>query len=312
VILLTRAAQHRGRSSRVRRLAERLHGHRPRGPEAVRDSLTRGLSALGRPFVIDPAPGPPAAAIVGVLSNLAALEEAIAWRRDGTVDRLVAGPNLVVLPSDAPALMSAPEIDVCLVPSQWVKDLYESDSPALIGRVAVWPAGVDTHRWAPVAHSGRRAVIYEKALPDQSNAPRPLIAAARRALEAAGFEVDHLQYGDFGPKAYRRTVCRADVMVFFSPTESQCLAQIEAWAADVPTLVWDRGRLFYKGTVYAGSSSPYLSAATGRAFSGPDDLEGLLANWDHERSAMTPREWVLAQMTDRICAERYLRLATGE
>lgn len=285
------------------RIALRL---RPRGPEAVLASLKRGLAGEGIEYTLNPR-RLEGSNVVGVLSDLDALATAIAWRRGGSDRRLVAGPNLVVLPSDEPELMTAPEIDVCLVPSEWVKRLYEEDSPDLRGRVAVWPAGVDPDYWTP-GEPSRRALVYVKRLDGQQNVEDAEVAGVRSALESAGFEVVPLEYGTFKPSAYRSALRGAALMVFFSPTESQCLALVEAWATDVPTLVWNCGRLEYKGRMYEGSSAPYLSTATGAAFSG--DFEELIARWDELRPGFRPREWVLENMTDAVCARAYRHLAS--
>ena len=279
---------------------------RPRGPEAVLASLQRGLAVEGVDFALNPR-RLAAEGVVGVLSGHDALARAIEWRQGGSGRRLLAGPNLVILPSDEPELMTAPEIDLCLVPSEWVKRLYEEDSPELRGRVAVWPAGVDPDYWTP-GEPSRRALVYVKRVDGQRNVEDAEVAGARSALERAGFEVVPLEYGTFKPSAYRSALRGAALMVFFSPTESQCLALVEAWAADVPTLVWDCGRLEYKGRVYEGSSAPYLSPATGAAFSG--DSGDLIARWDELRPGFRPREWVLENMTDAVCARAYRRLAS--
>jgi glycosyltransferase involved in cell wall biosynthesis len=279
---------------------------RPRGPEAVLASLERGLAGEGIGFVVNPR-RLGSSNVVGVLSDLDRLATAIEWRRGGSDRRLLAGPNLVVLPSDEPSLMTAPEIDLCLVPSEWVKALYEEDSPDLRGRVAVWPAGVDPAYWAP-AEAQRRAVVYVKRLDGQENVSDAELAGVASALEGAGFDVVRLDYGSFKPRAYRDALRGAELMVFFSPTESQCLGLVEAWAADVPTLVWDCGRLEYKGRVYRGSSAPYLSPATGATFG---DFDELIVRWDELRSGFRPREWVLENMTDAVSARAYRDLAAG-
>src|SRR4051794_23198242 len=84
VVLLTRPVRPslRWRVSKVAFRAGRIakrHGP-PLGPQAVLASLTRGLQQLDTPHVVNPPrePGPGAAA--GVLTDPAALHEAIGWR----------------------------------------------------------------------------------------------------------------------------------------------------------------------------------------------------------------------------------------
>jgi hypothetical protein len=295
--------------------ASRRARRQPRigGPYAVASSLVRGLNGLGLPFRLDPSRLPGGAGTIAVLSDLGALEQAIAWKRRDSRRRLLAGPNLVVLPSDARSLMTAPEIDVCVVPCEWVKQLYEADSPELVGRIAIWPAGVDARHWSPPAapRAGRQrtALVYRKELAGQPNIGDRPLRAALDALEQRGFDVRSLSYGTFDREDYRQALTDADLLVFFSPSESQCLAQLEAWAMDVPTLVWAQGRLEYDGRSYSTSSAPYLSPQTGIQFSDTAALEQLLDRWDDLRLDLAPRQWVLDHMTDTICARAFWELA---
>lgn len=285
----------------------------PRGPDAVAGSLQRGLEAIGEPLEVNPrrVDGPGRA--VGVLSDLDALAQAINWRRDGSVRRLIAGPNLVVLPSDARDLITAPEVDVCVVPSEWVKRLYEEDSPELRGRIAVWPAGVDPEHWAPVPQRKheRRALVYVKELAGQRNVLPRELRETEHALKGAGFQTVTLRYGSFSRAEYLRALQTAELMVFFSPSESQCIAQAEAWSTDVPTLIWAAGRWEYGGRVYATSSAPYLSPETGASFADAAAFTELIGRWDEVRRGFAPREWVLDNMTDVTAARAYLHLAGG-
>lgn len=319
MILLTRSPHQTLRTRTRRRLASAAATLTrgscglapPGGPEAVVRSLARGLAGLSLPFELNPR-RLDSAGTVGVLSDLEALEHAIAWRQRVRAGRLVVGPNLVVLPTDAPSLMEAPEIDLCLVPSEWVKRLYENDAPTLKGKIAIWPAGVDPEAFKPAVSrnaSQRRALVYLKRQAGQRNASDSEVTAAQQALDGAGFAVDTLTYGSFTNEQYREALQRTEVMLFFSPTESQCLAVAEAWSADVPTLVWSCGQLEYRGRTYSGSSAPYLSAQTGLEFEDVRVLGHLLDRWDELRPALAPRQWVLQHMTDTLSARAYWALA---
>jgi hypothetical protein len=124
----------------------------------------------------------------------------------------------------------------------------------------------------------------------------------------AGFSVAFLRYGSFDHVEYLDMLQRADVLLFYSPTESQSLSLAEAWATDVPTLVWDQGHFTYKGRTYQTSSAPLLSSQTGAPFADIAALDLLLAGWDELRASVRPREWVLEHMTDAKCAQAYWNL----
>lgn len=284
------------------------------GPAAVAASLIRGLAQLGVGYALDPdSPLDRNGAVVGVLSDRAALDEAVSWRRIGTVSRVLAGPNVAVIPDRNNSVLAAPEVDVCVVPSPWVAALYEDTCPALAGRIAVWAAGVDASYWRP-APSGsagrtRRALLYLKELPGQLFPDQAELGALQEALTQAGFEATPFVYGSGSSMGYREALQEADLVVFITPSESQCLAQVEAWATDVPTFVWDCGQLRLGRRVVHSSSGPYLTHATGRFFDGAEDLRNLLETWDELRPGMSPRAWVLDHMTDEASARAYLEIA---
>lgn len=318
VVLLSRPVR---RSLRWRTSKAALRGGQlarvraaPLGPRGVVASLTRGLRRVGASHSLDPR-REPRGDLVGVITDFAALREGIGWRRSALVPRLVAGPNLAVLPGDEGGLVTAPEVDLCLLPSEWVKRLFENEAPSLVGRTAVWAAGVDPEYWAPPpdppAEGRPLALLYLKRLRGQPFPSAAEIERVRVAITKAGFRVETLVYGSFDSPRYRVALWRATMVVFVTPTETQSFAQAEAWAADVPTLVWRLGRMRAGRRTFATSSAPYLNAANGRWFADAEELTAMLDDWHSIRDSVAPREWVLEHMTDEICARRYLELAVS-
>jgi hypothetical protein len=246
------------------------------------------------------------ASIVVVLSGIDALEQAIAWRRKRWIDCLMAGPNLVVLPHEANGILKSPEIDYCIVPSEWVAAAYQQDAPILTGRIRVWPAGVDENYWAPVGRGdSRRVLIYWK------TEPQEFLDAVVSVAERAGFTVDTVRYGAYGREEFKEKLSRAGIAIFISRSESQGIALAEAWSMNVPTLAWDPAELTYEGRRYDPvSSCPALTEETGRRWKKLDDLERELANLNWTPAA-APRNWLLENMTDERCALRLLEIASG-
>ena len=291
-----------------------------RGPDSVAASLQRGLSELGLPLELNPKRLSAGSGPVGVLSDVGALRSAIDWKRAAPGRRLVAGPNLVVLPSDAGRLITSPEIDLVLVPSPWVRDLYEHEAPELSGRVAVWPAGVDSNYWAPAAgikpspYVGEmpRALLYIKAIAGQRNPSDEYLIQTRAALTRAGFFCEEVEYGSYQAGDFLSALQRADLMVAFSSSESQGLALLEAWSTNVPTYVCATGEAIIDDRKFDTSSAPFLSPETGAEFGTIVQFEELLERFvrtagEHFR----PRSWVLKSMTDSHSAQRYWDLAHG-
>src|SRR5262249_30524774 len=110
--------------------------------------------------------------------------------------------------------------------------------------------------------------------------------------------------GDYTREEYKRALDSAAVAVFLGSFETQGLALAEAWAMDVPTVVWDpradaewRGRRFR-----SGSSCPWLTPETGRTFGNAAGRDRVLAGGVNGATSFHPRQWVLAHMTAAVCA----------
>jgi hypothetical protein len=237
-----------------------------------------------------------------------ALAQAIALKRQGHVARVVAGPVNAFVPSECGGILLSPEIDIVIVASAWVRDFYRTEAPILDAKVRVCPAGVDVRYWAPGSRpagsaTGRRAVVYEKGVSDA------LCRASNDLIEQLGIEVTRVKYGAYDPADFKAALSDATVAVFLSPFETQGLAMAEAWAMNVPTLAWDpQGATEWKGHSFvAGSSCPYLTPATGRAWRTLPELDAALRA-TLASPAYTPRDWVLAHMTDAICSEALYRI----
>lgn len=195
------------------------------GPQAVRDSLTRGLEALNIPFSLDRLYGHEETAVV--LSGTAALQAAIRKKRAGDIQKLIAGPNIVITPHEANKILFDPAIDQILVPCQWVKDYYHSIAPELSDKVSIWPAGVSC------AHASSRdgsVIIYAK--DDMS-----LREEAETVVRDLGYNVSVFTYGTFTHKDYLHDLKTARAVIYIARSESQGLALQEAWMHDVPTFV---------------------------------------------------------------------------
>lgn len=283
------------------------------GHYGVTRSLVHGLrglstqtSGLSWAYQPDLDRSPAEAAVV--LSGIDVLRHAIAHKRHGRCGRLLAGPNLVVLPDEHEGVLMSEAIDVVLVPSRWVQAMYEQRSPALAGRISIWAAGVDPVFWRPYAPQQRRLVlIYNKLQRRRARTVRDFVARL-------GYPTAFVSYGRYSPARYRRLLNSSIAMVFLTESESQGLALAEAWAMDVPTFVVDNRERLVGGRPVEVSTAPYLTAATGRFWGDPEELASFLSAAALAR--FTPRAWVLDHMSDQVCAQKLLacalpRIASG-
>ena len=238
-----------------------------------------------------------------------ALRQAADFKREGRIDFLVAGPANALFPEEADNILLDPAIDLLIVPSVWVRNLYFASAPQLVPKTYVCPSGVDVEMWKPSdAPRDPQCVIYWKS-GDEKFCEEVEAIVESRALEAI-----RIRYGHYKASEYREVLDKSAFGVFLSSFETQGLALAEAWSMDVPTLVWDpRAQASWRGRSFtSGSSAPYLTDATGAAWTSSRELSECLDDAIRHRERFHPREWVLNHMTDAVCAERLLKTIQTE
>lgn len=274
------------------------------GHAGVNRSLLKGLSSLGVNYNFNPSSIQEIGDVVLVPANENALHTAIRLKNQGRIQLLLAGPNMVVWPSESNGIVGNSAIDCCIVPCEWCKVNYERDLPSLCGRIAVLPSGVDTAFWQPTidTKSSNIVIVYRK------NSDETLCVNVENILRKYGWIPYRLTYGSYQQNEYKDILNKARFAVFLSRSESQGLALAECWSNDVPTLVWDpqEPTLIGKKMCWPISAAPYLSQSTGRLWRNLMELELILHNIITELPTIEPRAWVLQNMSDDVCASRLL------
>ena len=265
---------------------------------AVVENLRLGLDRAGVAYRMNP--GRRVTPNLGVLSDGDTLAWAVGLRRRGRIRRLVAGPNFPHPSFDHRIL--DPAIDIVLVASEWVRDLYVAHSPELRERSRVWPVGIDERWWTPdTEHKALDVLVYSKAHPPE------LLDAVARTLAEAGLTATVVRYGEVGRERFRDLLRRHRWALFLSENEGQGIALLEAWSCDVPTLAWDPGTWVQLDRRWdRASAAPYLSPRTGASFRSAGDLPAAVSAMEEQR--FTPREEVLERFTAERCAREYAAL----
>jgi hypothetical protein len=272
------------------------------GHYAVVRSVVEGLRAIEADYNFNPRRTADLARVVYAPEN-ASLRQAAALKRRGKIDYLVAGPVNALFPDEADGVLLMPEIDRLIVASEWARDLYR-DAPQLLEKFVACPCGVDTKFWQPTGQPRKNlALVYWK------SGDEAFCKQVERVVRSCGLESRRLravpgEHALYSPEQYRQLLDESVIAVFLSAFETQGLALAEAWSMDVPTAVWDpQGTAEWRGrTFQAGSSAPYLTPLTGRRWRAIEELEPVMRGMLAERAAFQPRAWVLAHMTDEICA----------
>jgi len=269
--------------------------------------LVEGLITIGASFNYNPQFTWQLADTVVVLAGYKSLEQAIKLKRHGYIKRLYAGPNVVVFSSDNDSLIASPFIDGVITPSNWVIDLYLEDNPSLKGRIFTWPAGVDTAYWRADPSRKRDSIlIYEK----QNKGIVGPIEPYLNYMRELGWAVNVVRYGSFTHDSYREMLRQSCLMVGFVVCESQGLAWAEAWSCDVPTLIWRNTSNTFQGRKYRNSTAPYLQERTGLFFDDFESFKAQFAHWEEHRNLFMPRQYVLEEMSDEVCASMLYKRIT--
>lgn len=273
-----------------------------RGPHSVFLSLCRGLSALGISYRINP-PEKFITDTVHVLNGTKALAYAIRLKKQSKIKALIAGPNVVVLPSDNDNLITDSSIDVILLPSKWTRDLYSSVSPSIQDRLRIWPAG--TAIPTLINNSIRsEVIIYRKKVPDS------IYTCVVQELEKRDIHYTVLEYGNFNQNTFFKLLEKSVYMIYLQEVESQGIALQEAWAHNVPTLVWNKGDFTYSSghRVEGNISAPYLNEKTGMFFKNQDDFAESLNTFLQKLSTFTPRAYCIEHLSDEASAKAYVKI----
>jgi hypothetical protein len=282
------------------------------GHFALVRSVVEGLQTIGADFNFNPVSFGALARVVYAPAN-EALHQAAGLKRDGAIDYLIAGPVNALLPDECDSILQRPEIDLAIIASGWVRTLYR-DVPSLADKSRVCAAGVDASYWQPSGRPKKRlAVVYWKSGDERfCEAVEAIISDC--GLQPLRIEARPGEHRRFEAEAYREALDDAVVAVFLSSFETQGLALAEAWSMNVPSVVWNpQGEAEWRGRTFkAGSSAPYLTAATGIAFGGIDELKLALGRVIASLDSFQPREWVLANMTDAVCSRRLYELIKEE
>lgn len=282
-----------------------------RGPDVVLKSLIRGLQLFSDNdkvvFNVNPTRRK-LHKVVHVLSNPAALAWAIQQKQKGIIDKIIAGPNISILPSSDNRIYEHPEIDLILLPSEWTEEAYLKDSPGLSQKIKIWPSGVeipdDTNPTINKQNSQKDFfLIFKKTYPEESYDQIANILARK------DIPFRTLIYGKFNQNDYFKLLAQSKGMIYLQKAESQGIALQEAWARNVPTLVWNARQYTYDGTnitVDGKIGAPYLDDKSGMFFTSLEEFESKFDEFNNKIDTFTARDYCIKNLSDESTTKRYI------
>ncbi len=269
---------------------------RVRGPEAVFRSLVDGLKEAEYAFNVNPLSMTNVSDKVVVLSGVDALEQMIDAKQNGSVKTLFAGPNVAVSTKDFNSILESNDIDKIIVNSEWTKDHTIVVSPALSNKVIIWPCGVKVPD-VQKKIDANKTLIYKK------NVSEEVLKEVTDYFSDINQPFEILEYGSFSQQKYFNTLKETEVLIYLQNSESQGLAMFEAWARNIPTLVYEHGVFTDKnGNKTEGKiSAPYLTQNCGLSFKKAQFKE-VWHSYQSSKNSFSPRAYINTNFTDKITA----------
>lgn len=271
------------------------------GPTSVSHSLMRGLDELGIAYNFNPQFPWQVHKNVIVLQGVEAVEQMVRLKRRGRIKKLIVGPNVYGSPLDGKKQSRSSYIDLFVLPGPWAVEFHNQVLPWAKGKIKVWYAGVDVECWKPAEKQREKILIYNKNVEDAK------VAKVLKVLEQKKVPYAVVNYGHYKQEDYLAMLQGAWAAIFFTKVESQGLALLEAWACDVPTMVYEQTEVHDLKTnlTVQTSSAPYLTDAAGLFFqieTFEQKFDEFLANIER----MSPRHYVLEKFTDGHIAQKLL------
>ena len=196
-----------------------------------------------------------------------------------------------------------------LAPSQWIVPAirYRDEVPDTL-KLRIWSAGIDTRAWNPkTIRKKNQYLCYVK-----NTKAYDLIVEYKRVLNDLGWTGETIEYGQYSEKKYRKLLSRSQFVIWFGNTETQGIAQFEAWSMNLPTLIHNIDSYTVYNKTFKASSSPYLTPLSGRLFSSFDEPMEIIMKWIQDLPSFQPRKWMQDNHDIEISAQSLEELFLGE
>lgn len=267
----------------------------------VTKSIIKGLRENEVKYNINPKNNKDYFQNVLVLSGIKELKIAIKLKENNYINKILAGPNISILPRDINYLFDNKNIDRIITPSKWVSDSYRNEV-INNNRIIEWAAGVNLEFWKPEKKIKKKYIlVYIK-----KKISKNKISFYLNYLKKNNIKYKIINYGFYNPKKYLKLLRNSYLLVFFSQSESQGLSLLESWSVNVPTLVFSNNKFYYKNIKIKSDTAPYLTAHTGSKFKNINEFKKEFNYMMVNLKLYNTRKWVMNNMSDKICAKNLI------
>lgn len=207
-----------------------------------------------------------------------------------------------------------PNVKRCLVPGEWMRKMFE---PYYGDKVLAWPVGIDTDVWSPAIKETPECdfLIYDKIRWKHDQYHGELIDPLCQLLDKQGLSYQFIRYGNYSHPELISKLKKAKSVIFLCEHETQGFAYQQILATGTPILAWERGGYWQDPYYYPHkvkfepvSTVPYWDERCGLKFTGIDDFEAQLLNFNALHSSFSPREYIEDNLTLEKCAEKYIEI----
>lgn len=183
-------------------------------------------------------------------------------RLNGNLLNCILGPNICTLPIDNPILINYEKYNKLLVPSDWVKELYNRWIPKY--KIFVWPVGIDTKKFLNTEETIKEFefLIYFKRRSNED-----LLQVINKLIELKK-TYTIIEYGNYTESEFIEKIKKSKFGLVIDNCESQGIAIQEMMSCNLPLLVWDVKSWVDRGTEHMCNSTsiPYWSNDCGEFF----------------------------------------------
>lgn len=223
---------------------------------------------------------------------------------------LFLGPNIdFLLDRNLKMLRMFPNA-VLLVPSEWVIDVLQTNTILQKRTFKVWAAGVDENFWKNsqgLYHLRKNVLIYLKGIVERSEVERII-----STLNLLGYSYELIEYGSYTNSFFKKILAKSSFAIWLGSTESQGIAQFQAWSMGVPTLIKQKDSYILDNVSYRASASPYLTPQTGCFTKSSEVKAEDIEQFVQSLHSRTPRAWIETNATTEIALQQLVNLFTRQ
>lgn len=207
------------------------------------------------------------------------------------------GPNLVITPSDDADIWGRHHSFI--VPSTWVKRLYERYDVTRGHTLTVVSAGVDTDVFSGHKRPTQDAFIYFK---NRSHAD---LASIETALQRRGMSYSAVHYGQYHEAELVATAQKSRFCILLTGTESDGIAVKEIMATNTPCFVCNTSVWRYGSYPESPSSAvPWFDATCGVVVE--RFCDDAFDRFCQQLQLYEPRKYILEHHTLELSARKYV------